>query len=275
LGGSSRERDWKVFDIVGDGSKNVLRTNPQGDHRSSTGNTVRILNVADTRVLVVDDESNITDLVATALRYEGFDVEVAATGGDALRQAEVFRPDLMVLDIMLPDRDGFQVVQRLRADGRHVPVVFLTARDSTEEKVKGLTVGGDDYVTKPFSLEELVARCRAVLRRTGAMNGESSARLVFADLELDDDTHEVWRGRNRIDLTPTEYKLLRYLMLNARRALSKSQILDHVWEYDFDGDANVVETYISYLRKKIDKLGPPLIHTIRGVGYTLRTPPEN
>jgi len=180
----------------------------------------------------------------------------------------------MVLDIMLPDRDGFQVVQRLRADGRHMPVVFLTARDSTEEKVKGLTVGGDDYVTKPFSLEELVARVRAVLRRTGAVSGEESARLVFADLELDDDTHEVWRGRTRIDLTPTEYKLLRYLMLNARRALSKSQILDHVWEYDFDGDANVVETYISYLRKKIDKLGPPLIHTIRGVGYTLRTPVE-
>ena len=174
---------------------------------------------------------------------------------------------------MLPDRDGFAVVKRLRADGHHVPVVFLTARDSTEEKVKGLTVGGDDYVTKPFSLEELVARVRAVLRRTGNDTKES-ARLEFADLELDDDTHEVWRGSQRIELTPTEYKLLRYLMLNARRALSKAQILDHVWEYDFDGDANVVETYISYLRKKIDRTGPPLIHTIRGVGYTLRTPPE-
>ncbi|MCU1466159.1 MAG: two component transcriptional regulator, winged helix family [Actinomycetia bacterium] len=231
--------------------------------------------MGDTRVLVVDDEANITDLVATALRYEGFDVEVASTGTDALKAAAAFRPDLVVLDIMLPDRDGFAVVQRLRADGHHVPVVFLTARDSTEEKVKGLTVGGDDYVTKPFSLEELVARVRAVLRRTGAVNGDGSARLVFADLELDDDTHEVWRGRTRIELTPTEYKLLRYMMLNARRALSKSQILDHVWEYDFDGDANVVETYISYLRKKIDKLGPPLIHTIRGVGYTLRTPPES
>jgi two-component system OmpR family response regulator len=230
--------------------------------------------VPDTRVLVVDDEANITDLVATALRYEGFDVEVANTGSDALKAAETFRPNLMVLDIMLPDRDGFAVVQRMRADGLQVPVVFLTARDSTEEKVKGLTVGGDDYVTKPFSLEELVARVRAVLRRTGGANGDASGRLVFADLELDDDTHEVWRGRTRIDLTPTEYKLLRYMMLNARRALSKSQILDHVWEYDFDGDANVVETYISYLRKKIDKLGPPLIHTIRGVGYTLRTPTE-
>ena len=229
--------------------------------------------VTDTRVLVVDDEATITDLVATALRYEGFDVEVASNGTDALRSAEKFRPDLVVLDVMLPDRDGFAVVKRLRADGHHVPVVFLTARDSTEEKVKGLTVGGDDYVTKPFSLEELIARVRAVLRRTG--NEERvSAKLEFADLELDDDTHEVWRGPTRIELTPTEYKLLRYMMLNARRALSKAQILDHVWEYDFDGDANVVETYISYLRKKIDKLGPPLIHTIRGVGYTLRTPPE-
>ena len=254
---------------------NKLGAIPQGPHSVCTATPGIMVSVGETRVLVVDDESNITDLVATALRYEGFNVEVACTGTDALKAAETFRPDLMVLDIMLPDRDGFHVVQRLRADGRHVPVVFLTARDSTEEKVKGLTVGGDDYVTKPFSLEELVARCRAVLRRTGvATNGDGSARLVFADLELDDDTHEVWRGRTRIELTPTEYKLLRYLMLNARRALSKSQILDHVWEYDFDGDANVVETYISYLRKKIDKLGPPLIHTIRGVGYTLRTPPE-
>ena len=229
--------------------------------------------MADTRVLVVDDEANITDLVATALRYEGFSVEVACNGTEALRSAEKFRPDLVVLDVMLPDRDGFAVVKRLRADGHHVPVVFLTARDSTEEKVKGLTVGGDDYVTNPFSLEELIARVRAVLRRTGN-DVRESARLEFADLELDDDTHEVWRGSERVELTPTEYKLLRYLMLNARRALSKAQILDHVWEYDFDGDANVVETYISYLRKKIDKLGPPLIHTIRGVGYTLRTPPE-
>ena len=230
--------------------------------------------MGDTRVLVVDDEANITDLVATALRYEGFDVEVAASGGAALQAAETFRPDLMVLDIMLPDRDGFQVVQRLRADGRHMPVVFLTARDSTEEKVKGLTVGGDDYVTKPFSLEELVARVRAVLRRTGAVTGDESARLVFADLELDDDLHEVRRAGEAVDLTATEFRLLRFMMQNAPRVLSKAQILDHVWEYDFDGDANVVETYISYLRKKIDKLGPPLIHTIRGVGYTLRTPVE-
>src|SRR5437868_3481155 len=248
--------------------------NPQGPHRLPTVDPGNMGIVSETRVLVVDDESNITDLVATALRYEGFDVQVASTGSDALKAAESFRPDLMVLDIMLPDRNGFQVVQRLRADGRHVPVVFLTARDSTEEKVKGLTVGGDDYVTKPFSLDELIARVRAVLRRTGGVV-ETSGRLAFADLELDDDTHEVWRGRTRIELTPTEYKLLRYLMLNPRRALSKAQILDHVWEYDFGGDANVVETYISYLRKKIDRVGPPLIHTIRGVGYTLRTPPEN
>lgn len=222
------------------------------------------------RILVVDDEPNITDLVATALRYEGFDVATAGTGSDALREAQRFRPDLLVLDVMLPDRDGFDVVTRLRADRVELPVVFLTARDATEDKVKGLTVGGDDYVTKPFSLEELVARIRAVLRRTAG--DQSGAKLTFADVELDDDSHEVWRGTNRVDLTPTEYKLLRYLLLNARRVVSKSQILDHVWEYDFGGDANIVETYISYLRKKLDPLGPPLIHTVRGVGYTLRQP---
>src|SRR5262245_59100675 len=201
--------------MIGSRPGNNLGTNPQDLHSFRTGNPAIMVPVSETRVLVVDDETNITDLVATALRYEGFDVEVAATGTEALKAAETFRPDLMVLDIMLPDRDGFAVVQRLRADGLHVPVVFLTARHSTAEKVKGLTVGGDDYVTKPFSLEELVARVRAVLRRTGAMNGDGSGRLVFADLELDDDTHEVWRGRTRIDLTPTEYKLLRYMMLNA------------------------------------------------------------
>ncbi|MGQ0826413.1 MAG: response regulator transcription factor [Actinomycetota bacterium] len=225
------------------------------------------------RVLVVDDEPNITDLVATALRYEGFAVATAPNGIEAIKEASTFRPDLLVLDVMLPDRDGFELLKRLRADAAHVPVVFLTARDSTEDKIKGLTVGGDDYVTKPFSLEELVARIRAVLRRTNGTRPES-LRVVFGDLELDDDSHEVWRGRTRVELTPTEFKLLRYLMHNARRALSKTQILDHVWEYDFDGDANVVETYVSYLRKKLDPLGPPLIHTIRGVGYSLRLPPE-
>ena len=225
--------------------------------------------MTDTRVLVVDDEANITDLVATALRYEGFDVEVASTGSDALRAATAFRPDLMVLDIMLPDRDGFAVVKRLRADGHHVPVVFLTARDSTEEKVKGLTVGGDDYVTKPFSLEELVARVRAVLRRTGAVRPDSG-RLVFADLELDEDTREVSRGGSPIELTATEYRLLHYFLRNPRRVLTRSQLLDHVWHYDFAGDARVLETYVSYLRKKLDVYGPPLIQTIRLVGYTLR-----
>ena len=222
------------------------------------------------RVLVVDDESNITDLVATALRYEGYDVQVAATGRQALKAAVDFRPDLIVLDVMLPDIDGFAVTERLSADGRPVPVLFLTARDATEDKVRGLTIGGDDYVTKPFSLEELVARVRVVLRRSRRI--DSGGRLRFADLEMDEDTHQVRRGGHLVDLSPTEFKLLRYLMLNANRVLSKAQILDHVWQYDFGGDANVVETYISYLRKKIDKHGPPLIHTARGVGYSLRAP---
>ncbi len=223
------------------------------------------------RVLVVDDEMNITDLVATALRYEGFEVATASTGRGALDGVESVRPDLLVLDIMLPDIDGFEIARRLRQDGRRVPILFLTAKDATEDKVRGLTLGGDDYVTKPFSLEELVARVRAVLRRTvdGASGG---ARLSFADLELDEETHEVFRGNTPIDLTPTEFKLLRYFLLNPRRVLSKPQILDYVWEYDFGGDANVVETYVSYLRKKIDTLGPPLIHTLRGVGYSLRLP---
>ena len=225
----------------------------------------------ETRILVVDDEPNITDLVATALRYEGFEVAVAAAGREALRAVETFRPQLMVLDVMLPDLDGFEVMRRLNADGLKVPVLFLTARDATEDKVRGLTMGGDDYVTKPFSLEELIARVQAILRRSG-INGASSARLMFADLEMDDDTREVWRGETPIELTVTEYKLLRYLMLNARRVLSKAQILDHVWSYDFDGDAGVVETYISYLRKKVDADKPPLIHTVRGVGYSLRQP---
>ena len=225
---------------------------------------------AKTRILVVDDEPNITDLVGTALRYEGFEVEVAASGRSALAKGQTFRPELMVLDVMLPDLDGFDVVRRLRNERLPVSVVFLTARDGTEDKVNGLTLGGDDYVTKPFSIEELVARVRAVLRRTRGTEVGGSPRLVFADLEMDEDTREVWRGETRVELTATEFKLLRYLLLNARRVLSKSQILDHVWEYDFGGDANVVETYISYLRKKIDRVEPRLIHTVRGVGYTLR-----
>jgi two-component system OmpR family response regulator len=224
------------------------------------------------RILVVDDEPNITELVSMALRYEGFDVDVASDGRSAIARAVTFRPDLMVLDVMLPDVDGFGVLKRIRGDGHRVSVVFLTARDATEDKINGLTLGGDDYVTKPFSVEELVARVRAVLRRTNGGPGGGSSRLTFADLELDEDTREVWRGDEPIELTATEFKLLRYLMLNARRVLSKAQILDHVWQYDFGGDANVVETYISYLRKKVDKVEPRLIHTVRGVGYTLRVP---
>ncbi|MFA5892218.1 MAG: response regulator transcription factor [Actinomycetota bacterium] len=223
------------------------------------------------RILVVDDEPNITDLVATALRYEGFEVETAESGRKALKATSSFRPHLIVLDIMLPDLDGFEVQRRLATDGTKTPVVFLTARDATEEKVHGLTMGADDYVTKPFSIEELVARVKAVLRRVGGAEA-ASGRLRFADLEMDEDTHEVWRGKTCIELTPTEFNLLRYLMLNGRRVLSKTQILDHVWHYDFAGDGNVVETYIGYLRKKIDCFDPPLIHTVRGVGYSLRLP---
>ncbi|MHB8670997.1 MAG: response regulator transcription factor [Acidimicrobiales bacterium] len=226
---------------------------------------------AATRVLVVDDEINITELVSTALRYEGFEVRTAGTGRDALAAASAFRPHLVVLDVMLPDLDGFEVTRRLRSEGERVPIVFLTARDATEDKVSGLTLGGDDYVTKPFSLEELVARVRAVLRRVG--EGDSAApRLVFADLEMDEDTHEVWRNGEPVALTATEFNLLRFLLLNARRVVSKAQILDHVWRYDFGGDASIVETYISYLRKKVDSVDPPLIHTVRGVGYCLRLP---
>jgi len=225
-----------------------------------------------TRVLVVDDESNITDLVATVLRYEGFEVQTAATGHDALKAVTAFRPALVVLDIMLPDLDGFEVQRQLADNGGKIPVVFLTAKDATEDKVRGLTMGADDYVTKPFSLEELVARVRAVLRRANGNDKSASGRLQFADLEMDEESHEVWRANEAIELTPTEFTLLRYLLLNAKRVLSKAQILDHVWHYDFAGDANVVETYISYLRKKVDRFDPPLIHTIRGVGYCLRLP---
>ncbi len=225
------------------------------------------------RVLVVDDEAYITDLVATALRYEGFEVASAGSGRDALKLVESFRPHLIVLDIMLPDLDGFEVQQRLVDRGRPAPVLFLTARDATEDKVRGLTIGGDDYVTKPFSLEELVARIRAVLRRAQGAAPQTE-RLRFADLEMDEDTHEVWRKGQAIALTPTEFSLLRFLLANPRRVLSKDQILDHVWNYDFGGDSSIVETYISYLRKKVDADDPRLIHTVRGVGYVLRLPPE-
>jgi two-component system, OmpR family, response regulator len=229
-------------------------------------------NGPEARLLVVDDEPNIRELLSTSLRFAGFDVVAAANGRDALAAAEQHNPDLAVLDVMLPDMDGFTVTRRLRAAGRHFPVVFLTARDETEDKVTGLTVGGDDYVTKPFSLDEVVARIRAVLRRTQPLL-EDDAVIQVEDLELDDDAHEVRRGGQVIDLSPTEFKLLRYLMLNPNRVLSKAQILDHVWEYDFNGDASIVESYISYLRRKIDinPDAPALIQTKRGVGYLLRT----
>ena len=220
------------------------------------------------RVLVVDDEDNITFLLDAALRHFGFDVRVAANGRDALKEVESFAPDVVLLDVMLPDLDGFEVVRRMRTGGTKVPVLFLTARDAVEDKVRGLTLGGDDYVTKPFSLEEVVARIQVILRRQGVSTG--SSRLSLADLEMDDDAHLVRRAGRVIELSPTEYKLLRFLLVNAGRVLSRNQILDHVWQYDFGGHATVVETYISYLRKKVDHEGPPLIHTVRGVGYALR-----
>ena len=222
-------------------------------------------------MLVVDDERNIAEVVAMALRYQGFEVEMAGDGAGALAAVDSFRPDLVVLDIMLPDIEGFEVARRLRGRRNDVPIVFLTARDAGEDKLRGLTSGGDDYVTKPFSLEELIARIRNILRRTGASAPESS-RLEFDDLELDEDTREVTRSGELIELTATEFRLLRYLMRNPRRVLTRQQILDQVWDYDFNGDARVLETYISYLRKKLDRHGPPLIHTSRGVGYALRQP---
>lgn len=218
------------------------------------------------RVLVVDDEPSITDAVSTALRYEGFETREAASGCAAADAIEAFHPDLIVLDVMLPDLDGLQLARRLRHFSRRTPVIFLTARDATEDKIAGLALG-DDYVTKPFSLAEIVARVRAVLRRT---RGDEEGVLRFADLVLNEETHEAWRAGARVGLTPTEFNLLRFLMLNPRRVVSKRQILDRVWNYDFNGDANVVETYVSYLRKKLDPHGPPLIQTIRLVGYALR-----
>jgi len=224
------------------------------------------------RILVVDDEPYITDLLAAALRFEGFLVDVAATGADAVGAATGSRYDLVLLDVMLPDLDGTEVCRRMRADGVVTPVLFLTARDATEDKVTGLRMGGDDYVTKPFSLDELVARIHAVLRRSALRPEVVDSRLSYADLVMDEDTHEVWRQETLVDLTATEFNVLHYLLANARRVLSKNDILDHVWTYDFDGDPNIVETYISYLRKKVDCFDPPLIHTVRGVGYSLRLP---
>jgi two-component system OmpR family response regulator len=225
------------------------------------------------RILVVDDEPSITELLTAAFRFEGYSVDVAATGAEALQKVRSGQPDLVMLDVMLPDLDGTEVCRRLRDAGERVPVVFLTARDATEDKVAGLGVG-DDYVSKPFILDELVARVRAVLRRTQPEDPTELERLRFADLEMNLATHEVWRQDRLIELTATEFNLLQYLMENARRVVSKSDILDHVWDYGFEGDPNIVETYISYLRKKVDEFDPPLIHTVRRVGYTLRLPRE-
>jgi two-component system OmpR family response regulator len=228
--------------------------------------------MADTaRVLVVDDEPNIVDVVSMALRHNGFEVAEAETGAGALDRVREWRPDVLVLDVMLPDIDGFEVVRRLRAERIGVPILFLTARDAATDKIWGLAAGGGDYVTKPFSLEELVARLRNIVRRNGA-DGQTSSRLTFADLELDEETREVSRAGHPIELTATEYRLLHYFMLNPRRVLTRAQLLEHVWSYDFAGDARVLETYVSYLRKKLDAYGPPLLHTVRGVGYALRLP---
>jgi two-component system OmpR family response regulator len=222
------------------------------------------------RVLVVDDEVNIAELISMALRYEGWDISTAHTGNKAVRQAKECLPDAIVLDVMLPDIDGFEVLRRIRASQPDVPVLFLTARDAVEDRVAGLTAGGDDYVTKPFSIEELVARLRGLMRRAGARRMEATNVLTVGDLTLDEDSREVWRGSDEIVLTATEFELLRFLMRNPRRVMSKAQILDRVWNYDFGGQANVVELYISYLRKKIDHGRSPMIHTMRGAGYVLK-----
>jgi two-component system, OmpR family, response regulator len=228
-------------------------------------------------VLVVDDEEHITEMLAMGLRYNGFDVERAAAGREAIDAIDHRRPDLVVLDVMLPDLDGFEVARRLRqaeGAGDHVPIIFLTARDTTRDKVEGLRLGGDDYVTKPFSIEELIERVKAVLRRASGL-GPGERKLAYADLELDEDTRDVWRAGKLVELTPTEFRLLQYLLANARRVLTRDQILENVWDYTFAGNASVLETYISYLRQKIDVEDPPLIHTVRGVGYSLRLPPDH
>ncbi len=229
---------------------------------------------AEARLLVVDDEPNIVELLEASLRFHGFEVASCGDGTTALRMAKEMRPDLMVADVMMPGLNGFELVRSLRADGCLFPVLFLTAKDAVEDRVTGLTIGGDDYIVKPFSLSEVVARIRAVLRRTGhsGLQADSPGILAYADLELDEAAHEVRRAGAVIDLSPTEFRLLEYLVENAETVVSKAQILDTVWQYDFGGDANVVESYISYLRRKIDTTEPRLIHTIRGVGYVLRKP---
>jgi two-component system, OmpR family, response regulator len=229
--------------------------------------------MAGEHLLIVDDEDNLRSMLAAALRHNGFVVSAACNGREALKvMGGPPHPDLVVLDVMMPDLDGFEVCRRMRADGDGTPVLFLTARDSISDKVRGLTLGGDDYLQKPFSLEELVARSNAILRRVGQAAGDRVV-LSYLDLELDDDAHRVTRGGRELSLSPTEYNLLRYLLINQGRVVSKSQVLDHVWQYDYGGDGGIVETYIGYLRKKVDTTAPRLITTVRGVGYTLRVSP--
>ena len=223
------------------------------------------------RILIVDDEPNIAELLSVSLKFQGFEVETASNGAEGLDRARAFRPDAVILDVMMPGMDGFGMLRRLRADGSDAPVLFLTAKDAVADKVSGLTLGADDYVTKPFSLEEVIARLRVILRRAGKIAAdERSARITFADIELDDDTHEVWKAGRPVSLSPTEFTLLRYFMVNAGTVLSKPRILDHVWSYDFGGEVGVVESYVSYLRRKVDTGDTPLIHTLRGVGYVMR-----
>jgi two-component system, OmpR family, response regulator len=227
--------------------------------------------MAEARALVVDDEEYIRDLVTSSLRLAGLSARAVPDGAQALAAVAADPPDVVILDVRMPGIDGFEVCRTLRADGNDVPIIFLTARDTADDRLSGFTRGGDDYVTKPFSLEELVARVRAVLRRS--QPNRRGSRLSYADLVLDDDTMQVHRAGKPVKLSPTEFKLLRYLLLNRERVLSKTQILNHVWQYDFDGKGSVVENYISYLRKKIDVAAPPLIHTVRGFGYVLRSEP--
>ena len=230
---------------------------------------------AEARVLVVDDEPNIRELLSASLRFAGFEVEVASDGHQALQLVGSCQLDLIVLDVMMPGIDGFEVVRRMRENSQQTPVLFLTAKDATEDKIGGLTIGADDYITKPFSLEEVIARIRAVLRRAqGEAQRRPSASYRFGDIEMDDSSHEVLKAGKPVTLSPTEYKLLRYFLQNPQRVLSKAQILDHVWQYDFAGEANVVESYVSYLRRKVDTTEPRMLHTIRSVGYVLRMPRE-
>jgi two-component system OmpR family response regulator len=237
-------------------------TNPAASLRRADGTPVR--------VLVVDDEPSLAELLMLALRYEGWQIRTAANGTDALRAAQEFRPDAVVLDVMLPDMDGLTVLRRMRAEVGDVPTLFLTAKDAVADRIAGLTAGGDDYVTKPFSLEEVVARLRSLVRRTLAVGAGEENLLIVGDLVMDEESHEVRRAGDLVNLTATEFELLRYLMRNPRRVLSKAQILDRVWKYDFGGQANVVEIYICYLRKKIEAGRPPMIHTLRGAGYVLK-----